>query len=109
MPYRERPRGVNLSAERTEEHNAPVADLVAEPLNDDRPVGWQNSGCLPFLVQEPQEVPSRPWIESVAIRQYLCCFVMVERSDLSRECTNRPAEFERSARRIAVPERHLGC
>jgi hypothetical protein len=46
-----RPGGVDAPAERCEQADAPVTELVAEALDDDGPVGWQPA-CRQALVGE---------------------------------------------------------
>ena len=105
---RHRPRGVDGRAERAEDAHPPVADLVAEALDDDRAVVRARRpsprpvrrctarGCSPRTHRANSAWSSR----SIAAAG--------SRSRISR--TNPPsaaAQLQRAARTIAVPERHL--
>ena len=90
---------MHARAERRQDADAPVADLVAEPLDDDRPVG-RDSGGRPFLLaQEGDEVPLRAFVEIRHMRLGL-------RDQLSRELPDRLAELVRAADALPLPERH---
>ena len=65
---RHRPRRVHPAAERRQQADAPVADLVAEALDDDRAVGRERREAL-LLSQERQEVLRRPGVEVVLLAQ----------------------------------------
>ena len=54
------PRRVDLGAERREHADPPVADLVAEPLDDDRAVVGDRAGGLGLLVEVGEQVGGRP-------------------------------------------------
>ena len=56
---RHRPRRVHAAAERREDADAPVADLVAEALDDDRAVGRDGAGRVLLLAQEREQVRAR--------------------------------------------------
>ena len=65
---RQRPRCVHLRAVGRVDHDAPVAELVAEPLDQHRPVGRHRAGRLALLVEERDQVaggPGRPGPASV--------------------------------------------
>ena len=57
---RDRPRRVHPRAERREHAHAPVADLVAEALDDDRAVVGHRAPGLGLLADVPQHVVGRP-------------------------------------------------
>ncbi len=94
-----RPRRVHASAERSEDADAPVADLVAEPLDDDGAVGRQRAGRFLLLAQEGEEVPLGPLVEIGNLR-------VARREQLARELADRLAELVRAADALALPERH---
>ena len=50
--HRHRPRRVHAAAERREDADAPVADLVAEALDHDRAVGRERAGRVGLLAEE---------------------------------------------------------
>ena len=62
---RQRPRRVHAAAERREDAEPPVADLVAEALDDDRAVGRDGAGRAFLLAQERQQVRGRALVEHV--------------------------------------------
>ena len=62
---RHRPRCVHARAERREDAHAPVADLVAEALDDDRAVGRDRSGRLRLVVEEREQVLRSALVEAV--------------------------------------------
>ncbi len=64
-PGGERPRRMDARPERAEHDDAPVADLIAELLDDDGPVGRQDSGVVDLLGQEAGEVGRGPLVEEV--------------------------------------------
>ena len=59
----QRPRGVHLRAERGEDGDPPVAELVAEPLDDDRAVVGHVAGGLALLAQVAEQVVGGPVVE----------------------------------------------
>ena len=62
---REPPGGVDAAAERAEDAQPPVADLVAEALDHDRPVGRDHAGRLLLLGEELEQVLGGERIEVV--------------------------------------------
>ena len=104
---RHRPRCVDRCAERAEDADAPVADLVAEPLDDDRPVVRHRAGRLDLFADVLDEVVRRERVEGVVRHQTFDRRRLVEVADLPYERTECPAELQRSPRPVAVPERHL--
>ncbi len=92
-----------------EHHHAPVADLVAEPLDDDGPVGGQRPGRLPFLGDESGEIRCRPRVEPVPRLEHLCGRGQIQGSELTDEGADRPAQLEGATRTVAVPEGHAWC
>ena len=103
------PRGVHLGAERREDADPPVADLVAEALDHDRAVVGDDAGGLGLLVEVRQRgcarrSSSRPWLLAQRARRRPAC--AAARSSRTN-CPMRPAELERAAGAVAVPERHL--
>ena len=103
-PDRHRPRRVDAGAERREDADAPVADLVAEALDDDRPVG----GTAPVAASCSRRKPSRllaalssSWCSSL---QPLQRFRAARRDQLPREL-RRSARRARTASRRPRPSR----
>ncbi len=64
-----RPRGVDRRAERAEDADPPVADLVAEALDDDRAVVGDDAGRLGLLVDVLQQVARRQLVEGVVVAE----------------------------------------
>lgn len=60
----QRPRRVHLRAERGVDHHAPVAQLVAEALDKDRPVVGDMTAGAALLVQIRQHIAGGPGIEA---------------------------------------------
>jgi hypothetical protein len=63
---RERPRPVDLRAERGVHDEAPVAQLVAEALDEDHPVAGHVPGGLALLAQVGEQVVGGPLVETRA-------------------------------------------
>ena len=103
-PGRERqaPGGVHAPAAGREHAEAPVADLVAEALDDDRLVGGDDAGRRLLLAQVGDQVLGRAAVEVVLGRQLL----RVGAHRLAGEGADRPAELGRAADAVALPERH---
>ena len=102
----ERPRRVDLGAEGGVDDQPPVAQLVAEALDQQRPVVGQVAGGRLLLGEVGLQVgraplvePGRPGPLEPGLRG--------GRPDLAQEGAERPAQLQRPARGVAVPERHL--
>ena len=101
------------SAERRQQADPPVPELVAEPFDDDAPVGRQDAGRLALVVEVGDQVVGGPFVEvvglaepgarrpspPVALRQVLL--------ELPDEGAHRPPELDRPPDGIALPERQL--
>ena len=94
-------------AERAEDADPPVADLVAEALDDDRTVVGNGARGLALLVEVLDEVGRRERIERVVVVQALGGALGGEIADLAHERSEGAAELDRPAGTVAVPERHL--
>src|SRR5438105_688089 len=90
---------MHAPAERREDADAPIADLVAETLDDDRAVGRNDAGRALLLAQELDEIPGRAVVEPFDRRLPL-------RQELARELADRGAELVRPSHSLAFPERH---
>src|SRR5207302_3977357 len=101
---RERPGSVHAGAERREDADPPVADLVPEALDDDGPVGGDGAGGRRLLVQELEQVPRRPFVERVLRRQSLDRLLRAQRDELARGLADLGAELERPPHSLALPE-----
>ena len=103
---RQRPGRVHAGAERREDAEAPVADLVAEALDDDRAVRREHAGRLLLLAEEDEQVLGGALVELVLRRQALAGALVVERDQLAAGAADRLAELVRPADALALPERH---
>ena len=102
---RERPRRVDACPERREDAQPPVADLVAEALDDDRPVGREHAGRVLLLAEECQEVPGRALVELVLAGQAVARLRVGKRDQLAAGPPDRLAELVRPPDALALPER----
>jgi hypothetical protein len=66
---RQRPGRVHPGAERRQDAEPPVADLVSKTLDDDRAIRRHGSGRAFLLPQERQQVRSGPFVERVVVPQ----------------------------------------
>ncbi len=94
-------------AERAEDADAPVADLVLEPFDHHGAVVGHGAGRLDLLGEVLREVAGGERVEVVVRHQPLGGSRIVEVADLAHESSERPAQLQRTARSVAVPERHL--
>jgi hypothetical protein len=103
-PHRQRPGRVHLRAEGGVHHQPPVAQLVAEPLDQDGAVGGQHPGRLALLGQEGPQVVGRPRVQpglpAAGHRGR-----RVEGDHLAGEGADRRAQLRRPAQLVALPER----
>ena len=95
----ERPRRVDAGAERREDAEAPVADLVAEALDDDRAVRREHAGRLLLLAQVDEQVLGGALVELVLGRQPLAARAVVQPDQLAPGAADRLAELVRVGRR----------
>ena len=102
---RHRPGRVHAPAERRENADAPVADLVAEPLDDDRPVGRERRAAL-LLAQEDEEVLARQLVEVVLLSEPLRRLGVGERGQLTGCRADPRTELVWPPHSLALPERH---
>ena len=100
LAQRQAPGGVDAAAVGREDAEAPVADLVAEALDDDRLVGGHDPGRGLLLAQVGDEVLGGAAVE-VALGGQLRR-VLGDR--LAGEGADRPAELGRAADPVALPE-----
>ena len=110
---RHRPRRVHAAAERRQDADAPVADLVAEALDHDRAVGRHGAGRARLLAQVGEQVARGALVEVVVgARAASSAFASVSADELARRArrSSRPARTagrrprpSRTARRRARP------
>ena len=105
--------GVDAAAERGQQAQPPVAQLVAEALDDDPLVGRQGARRLALVVEIGEQVGGGALVEVVRLAQpggrggpalLAAGEVGLELAD---ERAHRPAELDRPPDRVAVPERQL--
>ena len=97
---------MHAAAERRQNADAPVADLVAETLDDDRAVGRDGAGRIGLVAQEGEQVARGDLLEQELALQALDRGVVRERRQLARGGADLLAELERPADALAFPERH---
>ena len=100
------PTGVDLRAERGVHDQPPVAQLVAEPLDQQRAVVGEVAGGLPSARPGRLQVRRAPLVEAGGPGA-LQAGLRRRGADLAQERAERPAQLQRAARGVAVPERHL--
>ena len=66
---RQSPRRVDAPTERRQDHDPPVAQLVAEPLDHDPPIRRQPSGHVPLLGEVAEHVLGSQLVQVVALQQ----------------------------------------
>ncbi len=102
----QRPRRVHLPAEGGEHRDPPVADLVAEALDDDRAVVGDVPGRRALLAEVGQEVLDRPGVEPGGAEP-LAGGLGGEGDELTHRRAEGFAELGRPAELVAVPEGEL--
>ena len=102
---RHRPRRVHPGAERREDAHAPVADLVAEALDNDGAVGGHGAGRVLLVAQEGDQVLRGLLVERMLLGQPLEGLLLGQRRQLARGLADRLAELVRPAGPLALPER----
>ena len=107
QPRRQRhaPGRVHAAAERSQDADAPVADLVAEALDHDRPVGGDDAGRGRLLAQEGEQVLGRARVEVVLAAQVLEGALVGAGDQLARGDADLLAQLVRPPDALALPER----
>src|SRR5262249_61457814 len=101
-----RPRRVDARAEERVHADAPVADGVAEALDDERAVVRDRARRLALLDEVADEVPRRPLVEPDLAQAGLGSR-LVALAQLAHEASPGGAQLPPPAGRIALPEGHL--
>ena len=104
---RESPRRVDARAERGQNADAPIAELVAEPLDRDIPIRRERIGMLFLLLDVTQQILGGESVERRRVFQQLSRRRRRRRVELAQKSTHRPPELDRTPRSVAVPKRHL--
>ena len=99
---REPPGGVDAAAERAEDAQPPVADLVAEALDHDRLIGRDHARRL-LLLGEELDAGSWRRADRGRTRAWSCSGVSVDRRPGER--ADRLTELARAPDAVALPER----
>ena len=104
-PQRHRPGGVHTAAERREDADAPVADLVAETLDDDRPVRGDDAGRGLLIAEERDEVPGGERVEAIVVLHPPDRGLVAERRQLACRLADLLTELGGPPHALALPER----
>ncbi len=96
---------MHAAAERREDAHTPVADLVAETLDDDGAVGGDDAGRRFLLAEKRHEVARRERVEPVVALDPLERCVVGDRRQLARGPADLLPELGRAADALALPER----
>ena len=107
MLDRHRPRCVHRRAEWTVDAHTPVAEIVAEALDDDRAITRHRSRRLRLFGEVLHDVACGEIVEPVTTDQFVVGPHAVTLANGADEFAEGTPEFEWSAGSVAVPERHL--
>ncbi len=99
------PRRVDLGAERGVHDHAPVAQLVAEPLQQHRPVARHVPSGLTLFVHVGHQVRGRPLVETGVLGTSKRLGTL-RRGQKTQQPPQRPAQLQRPALGVTSPERH---
>jgi len=100
----QRPGAVDRSAVGAVDDHAPVADLVAEPLDEQGSVVGDVPCRLALLVEVAEQVVGRPFVEA-SRPDTLSRGFRPQPGHLADESPNRGAELGRAPERVTLPER----
>lgn len=103
----QRPRPVDPGPEHTVHGEPPVTQLVAEPLDQHRPVVGQRAGGGLLLPQVRHQVAGRPVVQTAGAQRGQGG-VVVEAQQRPDPGTDGPPQLDRTAQLVALPERHPG-
>ena len=98
---------MDAAAEGREHAYAPVAQLVANALHNDRSVVGNLPGRLGLVGEKAQQIFCRAGIEIVLGDEARERSRLRQRAQLADHGADAPAKLERAPRPIAFPERHL--
>ena len=105
--YRHRPGNVDAAAEGRQHAHAPVAQLVAAALDNDRPVVGNLPRRFGLVGEKAQQILRGAGIEIVLVHQARQRGCLRQCAQLAHHGADAAAEFERPSRPVAFPERHL--
>ncbi|HEY6149070.1 MAG TPA: hypothetical protein VIW19_01005, partial [Gaiellaceae bacterium] len=97
---------MDAAAERRQHAEAPVADLVAEALDDDGSVRRNGARRRLLLTEKGEQVLGRAFVERVLGLEPLDRLFIGERRQLARGRADRLAQLVGAADAFALPERH---
>src|SRR5689334_20372145 len=98
---------MNARAKRRQQTDAPVAQVVAEALDDDGAVGREGARYFALLGQVIEQVLRRELVEHVLVAQGLLCLGPAARAltgrvtEIARHLTQGAAQLNWAARTIA--------
>ena len=98
---------MDASAERREDADAPVTEVVEDALDDDGAIVGDGTGRRVLIVEVLQEVLRRQHAEVVFRRQPLHRGGGLHRADLAHQRTDRLTKRNGSLGGVGPPERHL--
>src|SRR5215207_9662022 len=96
---------MDATAERRENADPPVPNLVAEALHDDRLVRGHGTGGRLLLTQEGDEIQGGSLVEQVVLPETLDRLRLGQRDQLPRGLPDGRAELVRAPDALALPER----
>src|SRR5262245_9966691 len=96
---------MDATAERGQQADPPVADLVAEALDDDGAVGGERAQPL-LVAEERQEVVRSALVEVVLLPEPTDGARVRERREGPRRLADLPAELVGPSNTLALPEGH---
>ena len=102
---RHRPGRVHAGAERRQDADAPVADLVAEALDDDGPIRGHGTGRGLLVAEEGHQVLRRLLVQRVVFGQPRDRLRLRQGGQLAGGLADRLAELVRPTRPFSLPER----
>ena len=105
--HRHGPGNMDAAAERREHADAPVAQLVAAALDDNRAVVGNLPRRFGLVGEKAQQIFRRAGIEIVFVDEARERSRLRQGAQLAHHGADAAAEFERAARPVAFPERHL--
>src|SRR6266498_3252575 len=96
---------MHTGAERRQDADAPVADLVPEALDDDCAIRGNGAGRCLLIAEEREQVLSRLLVERMLLGQPLEGLLLRQRGQLPGGLADRLPELVRATRPLALPER----
>ncbi len=101
------PWRVDAPAARREHADPPVAELIADPLDDDRRGIGQGAGGGDLVAEVLQQVLGGACIEIVLAREPIDGGRRRHANEVAHQRADGEPEFQRPSRPVALPERHF--